>query len=252
VDDYWLPFASRRKFDNSEGVNESYTIKTRAIGKGNHQNFPYLIANEWIAANVGHFLGLPIPPFGLMRKADNRTAMFASVRFDGKIPTQHADPDVLWARDKELCAGILLFDILIANCDRHAGNIKVNSKANPTRVHIFDHDRALFHVYPGEGIKRLGSLVNRIGISGGKISGGNRHCLIDVIDSADYFLVWIDRIFTMPRPFIQMVCGRKGIGISNAEIREVVGFLDDRRMRLPYLLKSEKAQFSKITHWPML
>jgi hypothetical protein len=248
--DYWLPYVSRRKFNNSEGVSESYTVKTRAIGKGNHDNYCYLIANEWISASIAQFLGLPIPAFGLMRRKDPRTAMFASVSFEGKIPTEHVEPTILWKKDAKLCSGILAFDILIGNCDRHVGNIKVNSKANPTRVHIFDHGHALFHVNPKEGIKRLRKLRDRIGVSDGSISKGNRHCLIDVIDTADHFGPWLDRISAMPLTFTKTVCDRvRGVGITSLETDVIIKFLDDRRKRLSELIWLHKSEFTTISNW---
>jgi hypothetical protein len=250
---YWIPYVSRRKFDNSEGVNESHTIKTRAIGKGNQGNFSYLIANEWISASIANFLGLPVPPFGLMRLNDPRTAMFASVSFETRIPTEHSEPTILWKKHPELCTGILAFDILVGNCDRHTGNIKVNSKANPTRVHLFDHDRTLFYVYPGKGIKRLHDLADRIGVSEGSVSHGNRHCLIDVINSADHFRFWLDRIDAMPRTFTETICWKVwGTGTTKAEIEAVVNFLDDRRRRLDELIFTHKAEFTGIKTWPLV
>ncbi|MBN2476463.1 MAG: hypothetical protein JXB62_17750 [Pirellulales bacterium] len=123
-------------------MNDVWAIKTKAIGKDNSDN-PYLIANEWIAGSVAQFLGLPVPPFALMRKRDRRTVMFASISFEGETTPRDVEPSVLWAKHPRLCTGILLFDILIANCDRHAGNIKVDNRIAPKKVHVFDHEHAL-------------------------------------------------------------------------------------------------------------
>lgn len=246
----WFPYVSRRRFA-SEGVNDAWTVKTKAIGKDNSNN-PYLIPNEWIAATVGRFLHLPVPPCALMRKHDRRTVMFASISFEGDTAPADVDPGVLWQHEPLLCTGILVLDILVANCDRHARNIKVDNPGKPKRIHVFDHDRALFYVHPQEGAKRLAELNGRLGVTGGSVSGDNRHCLIDHIDTVEHFPHWLERVESMPRAFIHDACQQvHGLGATKREIHKVIDFLDNRRKNIAKLILNHKNQFPAITDWQL-
>src|SRR3990170_1752400 len=55
----------------------------------------------------------------------------------------------------QICSGILLFDLLVANSDRHVGNLKVDDPDNPLEIDVFDHDRALFGAVAGQATVRL-------------------------------------------------------------------------------------------------
>src|SRR5688572_27816536 len=48
------------------GASEPYWLEVLAVGKRNHP-LKYTVANEYIAARIGDFLGLPIPPYGLLQ-----------------------------------------------------------------------------------------------------------------------------------------------------------------------------------------
>jgi hypothetical protein len=249
----FFPYVSRRRFDRSEGVNDAYTIRLQAIGKDNKEN-QYLIANEWIAAQIGRLLGLPIPPCALMGTRPNQ--MFASISFDGRKKLRWCNPAMLWQFQPALCSGILAFDMLIANCDRHARNIKVDNPARPKVVRVFDHDRAMFYIAPGEGAQRLDGLLSRLGISGGPVSGGHRHCLIDEITRCDFLFDWIQKISAIPKFFIEETCQaiRRIGGVTKREVEKATDFLLYRRDNLSEIVGRNKEQFRSIdsSAWPMV
>lgn len=247
----WFPYVSRTRY-SSEGVNEAWIVRCEAVGKTTADH-PYIIANEWISANIAQFLRLPVPPFSLMRKRDRRTAMFASYSFEGDTTPGDVRPFECFREHPHLCSGILAFDILIANCDRHRGNVKVDNPPRPRRVHIIDHDRALLYVYPGEGISRLRSLVDRLGITGGSVSRQSRHIFLDVVDTAEHFAEWASRIRDIPKWFLRDVCSDvQGIGVRKRELAEVVAFLTERRDRLGSLILANKHEFPSISDWPLV
>ncbi|MBL0035370.1 MAG: hypothetical protein IPP26_06280, partial [Flavobacteriales bacterium] len=64
-----------------------------------------------------------------------------------------------------LATGLLLFDIWVANCDRHVKNFEVDYSTTPVSMNIFDHGHALFGYVGGQGEARLNALMNRLGIS---------------------------------------------------------------------------------------
>ena len=246
----WFPFRSRTRYDKSEGVNEAWIIDCKAVGKTN-DNHRYMIANEWIAANIAQFMRLPIPPFALLRNSAT-TAMFGSYSFEGDtLPYDVRAPECVNGH-AELCAGILVFDILVANCDRHRGNIKVDNPNKPKRVYIIDHDHALFYVLPDEGIKRLKELADRLGISGGSVSGHHRHILLDEVTTAAHFSKWIERANQIPNWFINDVCDAvKQIGLKKGEAKEVKKFLLERRSKIGNLILDNRKEFTKIKDWPL-
>ena len=146
------------------GLNQAYWLYHRSLGRGKKRN-PYLLANEWICSNIGWYLRLPIPPFALMRKSENSERFFASLDYGKKTQASDMIPSRVAARLPKLAAGVVLFDILIANPDRHEGNLKVNDRHNPTAIEVFDHDVALFGDKRGKGTARLQKVSDRLGYS---------------------------------------------------------------------------------------
>ena len=53
----------------------------------------------------------------------------------------------------DVCTGIVLFDVLIANCDRHDDNLVVDNDIAPREIYVYDHDIALFGYWAGGGHK---------------------------------------------------------------------------------------------------
>jgi len=113
------------------------------------------IANEYISGRIGIFLGLPIPPFAITHDKDENV-YFSSLDFNfNRAILPPIVPDRCVACLPELCTGILLFDILIANEDRHEANLVTDSVSSPKFIHVYDHDQALLSGRNSEGV-RLG------------------------------------------------------------------------------------------------
>ena len=248
----WFGFIS--KMDHlSEGVNNAWILTTESVGRTSSEDSAYLIPNEWICGNIAQFLRLPIPPFALMRRRVGK-GMFASLRFGvGDTPPDDVRPDVCVQKHAHLCTGVLLFDILIANSDRHRGNIKVDSPYDPKEIFIFDHDRALFGPIKGGGRSRLTKLRDRLGVSAGSVSGGNPHCFIDHLNTAEYFGEWADRIRHIPDWFIDDICN----GVIRAGLRKSLAdagadFIKHRKRRIGEIVMSHKREFPLIANWGLI
>jgi hypothetical protein len=171
------PYRSKRKYSESEGINvdNTFDIECQAFGKSPSDVSPYLIANEWIAASIAQFLQLPIPPFSIMGRKRPQSRMFASYSFDGvrknDKKTVPANPDALYKAFPDACTGIVLFDILIANFDRHARNIRVDKPDKPTTRFTFSitsgvcsisiQMRALSDCENAKGMAALGLLMGQ-------------------------------------------------------------------------------------------
>ena len=249
----FYPYRFRRRYKESDGVNADHTwvVTSHSIGKCKNDQSPYLIANEWIAAQIGHFLRLPIPPCSLLRKKTSSTVMFASQRYEN-ISTPACKPALLYQSSPELCAGVVAFDILIANRDRGKWNIKVDSGKSPSIARLIDHERSLFYAYPGEGVESLLSRVDRLGITPSTTSDTGSHCLLEWIDDADALAEWASHIRDIPTWFIKAVCGEvKGLPLKASEVEAVVDFLTQRKRDIGTLILKHKNRFPMVKQWPV-
>ena len=148
----------------------------------------------------------------------------------------------------------MVFDIVIANADRHAGNIKIEIGSG--RPYVFDHDRCLLHVIPKAGVKRLKSMKDRLGLDGTLApSSAGSHCLIQHLQSYDDLMNCLGRIENIPDWYIEMLVeDRKLLLITKREANAVSDFLKQRRDTLGYLLGCNKQRFTKIPadQWGLL
>jgi len=248
----WYTYDSRDSARGTEGINEGWWVEHRSYGRENSDESPYLLSNEWICSNIGRLLGLPIPPFALMRR--HGKGMFVSWMYgSGSVTPDDVLPDVCFQQMPEVCTGILLFDVFVANPDRHRGNLKVDDPHRPTRVEVIDHDRSMFGSSPGQGAARLERLWDRLGTSGGSQTAETENCLMEVASSSDYFETWLQKIMTIPDWFLDDVCEEAmGIPATRDEVDVAKAFLKDRKRRLRELLKGHKNQFPGIRQWRLL
>ncbi len=179
--------------------------------------------------------------------------MFASQSFEGDTTPDDLEPELLYNSDALLCAGIVVFDIFVANCDRYKGNIKVDNPATPSVIRLIDHERALFYKDAKEGIKRLKSRADRLGIADGMDSAFEWHCFVELIDSAENLSHWVRRVEDIPDWFLHSVCEEvKRLAITETEFQEVVAFLKARRDKLGQLILDNRTRFPKVKQWPLI
>jgi hypothetical protein len=244
----WFAFVSRQP--RGGATNEAWDVTTISIGRENSATSPYLIPNEWICGNIANVLRLTLPPFALLRQTKYRKGMFGSLSFSGESTPSDARPEVCVRRWPDICTGILLFDILVANSDRHAGNLKVDDPYDPKEIHVFDHDRALFGIEANHGKARLWSLMKRLGVSGGSQSSGNAHCFLDLISTSAHFGPWLSRISQVPDFFVESICREVvGIGINAAAADAAIRFLNYRKRELARIILANKSEFPSINDW---
>lgn len=237
------------------GIAGSQYVTIQAIAKSNGPSAPYCVPNELICGDIGRFFGLPIPPSGIVDVPNAPgSPFFSSLDFNltgNALPP--VDPVACFARLPDLSTGLLLFDMLVANCDRHRGNFAVDMLSTPPRMNVFDHGHALFGSLPGEGRRRLADLRDRAGMSGGSRTGGNRHCLIDVISTVSDFGKWLDRIAALPDFFIEDACrAAVGLGITADEANAAIDFLCYRRDHLRDIIRGNRQEFTAIRQWSFL
>lgn len=248
------------------GVSVPWWAAVRAVLKENSTSAPYCVANEFICGQLGQFLGLPIPPCGLFLEPRNlsRPPYFGALNFNLRgFTLPPADPDACVAAYSDpshprldLVTGVLLFDIWIANGDRHPRNLALDTSVTPPQLHVFDHSHALFGRDAGHGAARLGRLRNELGIAEETDPSGNRHCLLDSVRTNARFQRWLDRLRQVPDYVVSDVVGRarEVNQITSAEAGEAVNFLLYRRSNLAAIINTNRAQFTGIpdTNWTSL
>lgn len=208
----------------------------------------YIAANEVICGEIARFLGLSVPAFGLAHPGvRGQPVFFCSLDFNfsgQQLPPVNAA--ALAAALPTFLAGIIAFDCLVANTDRHAGNIAFDSRpgAQPAVV-IYDHSHALLgHVF-GAGTQRLRNLRDRLALNLDGQTGGNRHCLANYLTDAVLLVDWCDRAATIPRWWLSNLA-KSVPGLTAIEMDEVVEFLAHRTQNLRNILRTHLHQFPAI------
>lgn len=154
-------------------------------------------------------------------------------------------------RNYRSCAqGVVVFDILIANPDRHDENLLVDRVLKPSRMHVFDHDQALLGGEEEHGIERLEKLRDRLGITGSSITGGTGHVLLPHIRDSRHVYQWAERVRCIPKWFIQSVTSEaKSYGLEGSIADRVADFLEYRCSGISRIIDSHRSEFS-VADWP--
>ncbi len=144
-----------------------------------------------------------------------------------------------------------MFDIFIANPDRHEGNLKTDDPDQPTIVQLFDHDHALFGHNKGQGSARLDKVrQGSLGLFSGLKNNNDFHKLAAHISTSDHFHHWIQRISVVSDLAIHdTVDEARDLGISASEIADCKEFLCERKRSLGDVLKRHRSFFPQITDW---
>ena len=239
------------------GVAGSRYVSLSAVAKENSPTAaPYCIPNELICGELARFLRLPVPPVGIVSQASGGP-LFASLDFNltgNTLPP--VDITTCVQLLPSLSAGLILFDIWVANCDRHAGNFAVDFLATSPQMNIFDHSHALFGYAAGLGETRLTTLRDRLGISWTTNnlvdSGRHRHCLLDALNADIHFATWMGRIRATPDFYIEEICNdAQPYGLSAREMNAGIAFLKHRRDNLPTIINTNRAEFTGIQAWSL-
>ena len=240
---------SERRPPKDSGLNTSYWLHHRSLARATDKN-PYLLINEWICSNIGWYLRLPIPPFALMRKGGS-ARFFASLDY-GKPESQPEDMDpASLAREMAYEAtGVVVFDALIANPDRHEQNIQVDNAQKPTRIEVFDHDTALLGHNKNHGVYRLRNIGDRLGYSKGLQDYDNFHHVAKSLTTAEHFWPWCSRVSAIPHSFITSICDEAtSFGALKEEATMAAEFLRYRSQDIWKIIGKNKRFFKSIKDW---
>ncbi len=214
------------------GVTQSINIGLAAIAKKATSTDPYIVSNETICNQIAQILLLPCPPGSLLIHENEQ--YFASLNFNiGGLTLPPADPSLIVDQHVNLSWGIILFDVLCMNADRHTGNISHDQSTND--LQIFDHSHAFVGSH-GNVSDTLLARVDHLSIGG--------HCLAREISRVDGFDMWCDRIKAIPDFFIKGVVGNAcGLGIPTSSVDECANALIQRRDQIEALVKNNLNSF---------
>jgi hypothetical protein len=154
-------YAAAFKAPVGEGVSDTWEVDLKGYAKLNSDESPYCVANEYVAARLGQMVGLPVPPGGVIQgRTPSGGPAWVSLNFSPKgdrLPP--IDPPTVYEALPELCAGVVVFDVLIANGDRHRKNLAF--LPSKKRLEVFDHSHALLGIDKGAAIEHLSNVKDR-------------------------------------------------------------------------------------------
>jgi hypothetical protein len=250
------PLAKLQKKVVGDNVTDVWHIQVNAYGKRvkDSGSQAWVASNDYVCATLGTLLGLPIPPFAMLEKRSataRESLWFASLSYlkEGEdLPP--VIPSVAYANLPEICAGVVIFDLWVANTDRHDRNLSFDPNTSPKRLNVFDHSHALFGI---EGPARLTRMMNKFTLVETAETGAFRHSLMDQLDDPECFTNWLNRIGSIPQFQISDACrNAESMGIIDADERRLLlEFLLRRRRFLREMIVSNFREFTKITLPPL-
>ncbi len=236
------------------GVTGTKMVELLGFAKSNSEHWPYSVANEYIANRIGMMLGLPVPPGAVIQDEKQEERAWVSLTFTPKgevLPP--VDPEVVVAAVPELSAQVCIFDLLIANNDRHCGNLAFMEKDHQQRLEVFDHGHALLGTHKGEVRESLSKILDSPVIDGASVRGGNRHCLLDWLSYPGHIFGALDRLDKLiSNAVIEQICEDAfdlSLGVSSEETESLTSFLKIRRDRLREIVKANQEMFPLIKDW---
>jgi hypothetical protein len=189
---------------------------------------------------------LPVPPGFIILDA-SQTAYYGSLNFNlTGVALPPIIPANFIASFQDQIGAILVFDIFIANSDRHPGNLSADN-GNPASYNLFDHSHCLLGSGgPRTGLACLAAATNSIVIA-------PNHALIGGIQSEVLLVQAIQKVESIPDYFIPSVVKEAAqYGLTADEENALTDFLQQRRHRLRHLIGNSKASFPGVANWSTL
>jgi hypothetical protein len=196
---------------------------------------PYVVSNELLCNRIAASLLLPCPPGALVEKEDEIYFFSLDFNVSGQALPPASAQRIVVERPR-LAWGIVLFDILVMNGDRHAQNI-AHDRANGS-VRIFDHSHAFAGV-SGDIGATMPARVETLNIGG--------HCLAAEVSLPDGFEMWCSRIKSLPdflfQGAVEEACN---LGYPGEHAGLCIDTLQKRRNSIDKLVKDNLSSFPKL------
>ncbi len=225
------------------GSGEKRHFTVEYIGKTNNPDFPFTIANEVVATQVGLALGLNLPtvitatvgnePIVLIQSLDRDLGMQAPP------PPTAAKLKTYVDEHPDEVHGAIVFDLYVANNDRAFGPQRRNVMLNDQgKLVLIDQGNACFYrprpiVGILAGIPRLDAVEKSLPAMFDMDHKGNHYR--GFLTNWQYVENWCERIRALPEFLIAAAVGRIPVNLerpSDAERQRLIEFLLSRRGRL--------------------
>lgn len=216
------------------GASDTRKVDLKGFAKLNSPAGPLCVANEYICSHLAARIGLPVPP-GAVIRTDTGDLAWTTLSFTA-TPLPPIDPAIVAARVPALATEVVVFDILIANTDRHAGNLAFMSADR--RLEVFDHSHALLGPGAAAGVAHYYAQANALAIGG--------HCLLPYIADPKHIGAAVDQIVAdLTNPVIRRVVAEAAaLKVGFAEAGPLADALILRRDNLRTLINRESHQFT--------
>ena len=222
------------------GVSGAIHVGVAAVAKKAIAGEPNIVINELICSSLARSLYLPCPP-GILLEHGGDT-YFCSMNFNvagQALPP--ISPKKLLQQYPRLCWGIILFDVLVMNPDRHEHNLSFDTTTGA--VQIFDHSRA-FMPLTWDVDSVMQSHKGKLGLQ--------VQCLAQEISDIDGFDMCCDRIEALPdyaiEESVSQICE---IGFPVGKKSDLIAFFKDRRSSIRSIAQSHWASFPKMAPLPV-
>lgn len=229
--------------DELGGASGASYFHVLTIGKRDTPQYPYSVANEKIASELGRAIGLRVPEVLLYPVAGNWYCFSHFIRQTESgetVPGGTArDLDEFFAANPSELQGMICFDMFICNNDRKTDNFIIGEDQ---KVWLIDHANALFYRPTAGnqyGIPRLLAVKDDL-----KAMLDKPHRFIKSLNSWEHIEMWCDRISQIPSYFIQAVIDNLPPGILNSEERGFLyPFLEERKLSMRSLIEGNRSLF---------
>ena len=217
------------------GVTGACYVGVAGVAKKASPAEPFIVANEIFCNAIAKMLLLPCPPGATLDRGGD--PYFFSLNFN---LAGHALPPVIPSAivtvDPRLSWGIILFDMLVLNGDRHPGNIAHDTSTQ--KIQIFDHSHAF--------LRNQADVPATLAVADGNLGFGG-HCLAQEINTMDGFDTWNARIKQIPDYYIDGVIEAcSNVGLPVAHKKACSDFIKKRCHELEDILKKNLAVFPKL------
>jgi hypothetical protein len=221
------------------GATDSCHVGIAGVAKKATPATPYIVANEIFCNSIAKILLLPCPPGATLDKSGE--PYFFSLDFNlAGMALPPVSAAAIVALDPRLSWGIILFDMLVMNGDRHGQNIAHDTATQ--KVQIFDHSHAF--------LRPQGDIAATLAANEGNLCIGS-HCLAPEINTFDGFDIWNERIKQIPDYFIEgLVEACSLVGLPDAHKNACTDFMKKRRYELEDILNKNLASFPKLPKVP--
>jgi hypothetical protein len=217
------------------GVTGAFYVGIAGVAKKATAAEPYIVANEVFCNALARSMLLPCPPGSTLDKAGEPHFFSLDFNLAGHALPPASGAAIVTAFPR-LAWGIILFDTLVMNADRHGRNIAHDTATQ--RVQIFDHSHAF--------VRPQGDVSATLAANDGKLCIGG-HCLAKEINTLDGFDLWVERIKLIPDYFIDdLVDACATVGLPDAKRKECADFMKKRRSSLENILGANMSSFPKL------